>query len=54
MKLEDLAASLGCRLDGDGSVEIAGVAGLDEAGPDQVAFLSNPRYASKVAETVPE
>ncbi len=51
MKLDELAAALGCRLEGEGSLEIAGVAGLDDAGPDQVTFLSNPKYSSKVAET---
>ena len=51
MKLADLAETLGCRLQGDGDLEIAGVAGLDDAGPDQIAFLSNPRYGSKVAAT---
>ena len=51
MKLRDIAAALGCELIGDGELEIRGVAGLELAGPDQVTFLANPRYAHKVKHT---
>ena len=51
MKLRDIAAALGCELIGDGELEIRGVAGLEQAGPDQVTFLANPRYAHKVKHT---
>ncbi len=51
MRLDKLAEALGCRLVGDGSIEIAGVGGLEDAGPEQIAFLSNPRYLSKVGGT---
>ena len=51
MKHEKLAETLGCRLEGDGSIEIAGVAGLEDARADQVTFLSNPRYSARVSET---
>ena len=51
MKLRELAARLGCELSGDGEVEIRGVAGLDEAGPDELSFLANPRYAGKLEAT---
>ncbi len=33
-------------MDGDPSVEISGVAGLEEAGPGEISFLSNRRYAT--------
>jgi UDP-3-O-[3-hydroxymyristoyl] glucosamine N-acyltransferase len=49
--LRELAAQLGCELCGDGDVEIRGVAGLDEAGPGELSFLANPRYAGKLATT---
>jgi UDP-3-O-[3-hydroxymyristoyl] glucosamine N-acyltransferase len=49
--LRDLAARLDCRLEGDGAIEVARVAAIDEAGPGDVTFLSNPRYASKLATT---
>lgn len=51
MKLREIAAALGCELIGDGELEIRGVAGLEQAGPDQVTFLANPRYAHKVKHT---
>ena len=51
MKLRELAARLGCALRGDGEREIRGVAGLDQAGPDELSFLANPRYADKLKAT---
>ena len=51
MKLAELAEKLGTRLDGDGDVDIVGVAGIEEAGPGDVTFLANPRYASRLSET---
>jgi UDP-3-O-[3-hydroxymyristoyl] glucosamine N-acyltransferase len=44
MKLLEIAKALGCELAGDGEIEISGVAGLEEAGPSDLSFLSNPRY----------
>jgi UDP-3-O-[3-hydroxymyristoyl] glucosamine N-acyltransferase len=51
MKLRDLAATLGCELQGDGGIEIAGVAGLEQAASDQLTFLANSKYAPKVKHT---
>jgi UDP-3-O-[3-hydroxymyristoyl] glucosamine N-acyltransferase len=51
MKLHEIAKRLGCRLLGDGEIDIEGVAGLQEAGPGNLTFLSNPRYARHVNET---
>jgi UDP-3-O-[3-hydroxymyristoyl] glucosamine N-acyltransferase len=51
MKLREIAERLGCRLHGDGEIEINGVAGLQEASPHHLTFLSNPRYARHVKET---
>lgn len=48
MTLGDLAQRLGCILHGDSAVEIDGVAGMEHAGPGQLTFLANPKYASKV------
>jgi UDP-3-O-[3-hydroxymyristoyl] glucosamine N-acyltransferase len=50
MKLEALAAQLGCDLVGDGAIEITGVAGMEHAGPGEITFLANPRYAHKVRQ----
>jgi len=51
MKLKELAAKLGCALHGDPEIEITGVAGMEYAGPDQLTFLANPKYAHKVKHT---
>ena len=51
MKLSEIAARLGLPVEGDGSVEIRRVAGLDEAGPGDLTFLGSPKYAAKAAAT---
>lgn len=50
-KLRDLAAALGCSLSGDGEIEITGIAGMEQAGPTELTFLANPKYAHKVKHT---
>jgi UDP-3-O-[3-hydroxymyristoyl] glucosamine N-acyltransferase len=44
VKLRDLAERLECRLDGNGDVDIHGVAGIQDAGPGDLTFLANPKY----------
>ncbi|HEY3027129.1 MAG TPA: UDP-3-O-(3-hydroxymyristoyl)glucosamine N-acyltransferase [Pyrinomonadaceae bacterium] len=52
MKLSELAAATGARLDGNGGeIEITGAAGLNEADYGHVTFLANPRYATQVKTT---
>ena len=51
MKLRELATRLGCELRGEGNGEIEGVAPIEQAGPGDVTFLANPRYASHLATT---
>src|SRR5579883_111627 len=51
ISLGELAARLGCELRGDPNVEITGVAGLEQAGPSELTFLANPKYAPKVKHT---
>jgi len=51
MKLRDIAAALGCRLEGDGEIEITGVAGMEQAGAGELTFLANPKYAPRVKHT---
>ena len=48
MKLGEIAAALGRRLVGDSDLEISGIAGMEHAGPGQLTFLANPKYAAKV------
>ena len=50
MKLSDIAQKLGARLDGN-DVDITGVAGIEEAGPGQITFVANPKYASAAKTT---
>jgi len=51
MRLDEIAAALGCGLRGDGSLEIRGVAGMEYAEPGQLTFLANPKYAPRVKNT---
>lgn len=51
MKLREIAAILESRLEGDGELEITGVAGMESAGPAEITFLANPKYAPKVRDT---
>jgi UDP-3-O-[3-hydroxymyristoyl] glucosamine N-acyltransferase len=51
MTLRELAEQLCCRLEGDGSLEISRVAGIQDAGPGDITFLANNKYASALAAT---
>jgi UDP-3-O-[3-hydroxymyristoyl] glucosamine N-acyltransferase len=51
VKLRDLAAHLGCRLEGDGDVEIVRIAGIKEAGPGDLTFLANSKYEKLLPAT---
>lgn len=51
MTAQELAQKLGAELRGDGSVRLTGCATLDAAGPNEVSFLANPRYMSRVKQS---
>jgi UDP-3-O-[3-hydroxymyristoyl] glucosamine N-acyltransferase len=51
VKLRELAERLGCRLEGDGEIDVVRVAAIHDAGPGDVTFLANPKYASALAST---
>lgn len=51
MKLGEIAAKLGCKLEGPGDIEISAVTGMEEAGPTDLTFLSNPKYRKKLKST---
>src|SRR5229473_1390448 len=52
MKLSELAAQTGATCGPSaGDIEIESAAGLDQAEPGHVTFLSNPRYTSRVKTT---
>ena len=45
ISLAELARRVGARLDGDGSVEVSGCASIEDAGPGDVTFVNNAKYA---------
>lgn len=51
IRLGELAERVGGRVVGDPDAVIDGVATLEEAGPDQLSFLSNPRYRDAARRT---
>jgi UDP-3-O-[3-hydroxymyristoyl] glucosamine N-acyltransferase len=51
MKLGELATKLGAELRGDAELEITGVKGIEEAGPAEVTFVANPKYAALARKT---
>jgi UDP-3-O-[3-hydroxymyristoyl] glucosamine N-acyltransferase len=51
MKLADIAQKLNCRLEGNPSVEIHGVTGIESAVPGQLTFLANRRYSPLLKTT---
>jgi UDP-3-O-[3-hydroxymyristoyl] glucosamine N-acyltransferase len=51
LKLRDIAGRLGCRLDGDGDIEIARVTTIERAGPGDLTFFSNPKYGAALRQT---
>ncbi len=51
MRLQELAESIGARLKGDPNCMISGLAALDAAGPNDLAFLTNTRYRKYLGET---
>lgn len=52
MKLAQIASTLDARLEnGSRDTEITGVAGIEEAGPGQLTFVANPKYASAARTT---
>jgi UDP-3-O-[3-hydroxymyristoyl] glucosamine N-acyltransferase len=50
-RLADVAAAAGGSFTGDGERRFNGVGPLRSAGPDEVSFLDNRRYAAQLAET---
>jgi len=47
MRLQELADRLGATLFGDGERTVVAVRPLDAAGPDDLSFLHNPKYAAQ-------
>jgi UDP-3-O-[3-hydroxymyristoyl] glucosamine N-acyltransferase len=51
MKLVDLAHHLGATLQGDSAALITGVASIETAGPGDLTFVANPKYAALARTT---
>jgi UDP-3-O-[3-hydroxymyristoyl] glucosamine N-acyltransferase len=51
LKLLEIAERLDCRLEGDGSIDIRGVAGIEDAAPGDLTFFTNPKYAAELRAT---
>ena len=51
LSLGELAERIGGSVVGDASRKIHDVATLDEAGPEEISFLTNPRYRSLAERT---
>ena len=52
MKLAQIASALGAQLEnGSPETEITGVAGIEDAGPGQLTFVANPKYAAAARST---
>jgi UDP-3-O-[3-hydroxymyristoyl] glucosamine N-acyltransferase len=52
MKLSAIAAALHARLEnGSPETEITGLNGIDQAGPGELSFVSNPKYAAAARST---
>ena len=51
MRLGEIAQRLSCQLEGDASVEIQGVAGIERAQTGELTFVSNPRYRPLIRTT---
>ena len=51
LTIQEIAARVGGAVETGGDVRIRGIAGIRDAQPGEVSFLSNPRYAAEAAAT---
>ncbi len=51
ISLAELAERIGATVTGDGTVEVTGCASIEHAGPEEVSFLANERYARFLSTT---
>ncbi|MEO6236452.1 MAG: UDP-3-O-(3-hydroxymyristoyl)glucosamine N-acyltransferase [Vicinamibacterales bacterium] len=51
MKLSEIASRLECRLEGDGDVEITGLAGIEQAHAGDLTFFVNSKYRAQLRST---
>ena len=51
MNLSELAVFLGGTYEGNPDLEISGIAKIEEAKPDEITFISNPKYERFLSST---
>lgn len=51
LTLAEIVERLGGEVRGDGAIRVAQVGTLEQAGPRQISFLANPRYATQLSST---
>jgi UDP-3-O-[3-hydroxymyristoyl] glucosamine N-acyltransferase len=51
LTLHDIAERLGCRLEGDGRIEIDRIAGIEDAGAGDLTFFANTKYSAALRVT---
>jgi UDP-3-O-[3-hydroxymyristoyl] glucosamine N-acyltransferase len=51
MRLGEIAERLGCAVEGDASIEITGVAGIEDAAAGDLTFLANRKYRPALVAT---
>jgi UDP-3-O-[3-hydroxymyristoyl] glucosamine N-acyltransferase len=51
MRLSQIASKINCRMIADADVEITAVAGIEEAGPGDLTFVSNRKYIRHIKNT---
>lgn len=51
MRLDEIAEKLSCKIEGDGAIQITGVATLERANSGDLSFLANPKYFNEAKTT---
>jgi UDP-3-O-[3-hydroxymyristoyl] glucosamine N-acyltransferase len=51
MRLDEIAEKLSCKIEGDGAIQINGVATLEKASSGDLSFLTNPKYFKEAKTT---
>jgi UDP-3-O-[3-hydroxymyristoyl] glucosamine N-acyltransferase len=51
MRLDEIAEKLSCKIEGDGAIQITGVATLERANSGDLSFLANPKYFNEAKRT---
>ena len=51
LKLREIAERLECRLEGDGDIDVSRVTRIEDAGPGDLTFFTNPKYVAALRTT---